>query len=151
MEDLNAIALRYQTDKSSQHHNYSPAYERITHGMRDKVKGLLEIGILLSPDPATSAKSLKMWAEYFPNAKVVGIDIDERYQHDFGPRISCVFGDSSRKSVLDKAVSLMPEVNIIIDDASHVFRYAFATFEYLFTKLAPGGGLLHRGCAAWQG
>lgn len=136
---LDELALKYGTDKASNHHNYTKIYEGMFEPIRDKVTGILEIGIGGKNYKGIMGSSLKMWADYFHNAEIVGIDIDPTADVDFGSRISVVIGDQTRRSVLEKSLKKLPSVDIIIDDGAHKNNLTVATFEYLWPKLEPGG------------
>jgi RHS repeat-associated protein len=66
---LDEIGLKFGTDKSSIYHNYLSFYERFFERYRDEPIKLLEIGV-------AGGASLAMWNEYFPQALIVGADID---------------------------------------------------------------------------
>lgn len=136
---LDALATRYGTDKASGHHDYVSIYERYFGSLTGTTRGLLEIGVGGVNYRGVVGSSLKMWADYFPQAQVVGIDIDPSAAGDYGQRIQVVIGDQTRRSVLDRALSLLPAADIIIDDGAHMNVLTIATFEYLFPKLRPGG------------
>ncbi|MCA1439327.1 class I SAM-dependent methyltransferase [Ensifer sp. IC4062] len=136
---LDEYALEYGTDKASNHHNYTAIYDRVFSPVREQTRGILEIGIGGANYKGVAGSSLKMWASYFPNAKVAGIDKDPSAYADYGDRITAVIGDQTRRSVLEKALSFLPSIDIIIDDGSHVNNLTIATFEYLWKRLRPGG------------
>lgn len=136
---LDELAIKYGTDKGSDHHNYCETYQHYFGPIKDDVTGLLEIGIGGKNFHGVAGGSLKMWEAYFTNAHICGVDIDPSAQQDYGPRISAVIGDQTLKSVLDQAIATLPSVDIIIDDGSHMNNLTVATFEYLFEKLRPGG------------
>lgn len=65
-------------------HNYSRIYSQLFHGRRDAIKDVLECGIG-SNNPtvdgfmginAQVGASLRVWREFFTNARIVGVDID---------------------------------------------------------------------------
>lgn len=136
---LDEYAIEYGTDKASTHHNYTAIYERAFSPIRETTKGLLEIGIGGVNYKGVAGSSLRMWASYFSNAHVVGVDIDPSADKDYGDRVSVVIGDQTRRSTLDKALGLLPSVDIIIDDGAHINNLTVATFEYLWPRLRPGG------------
>ena len=44
----------------------------------------------------------------------MGVDRDDRLKNlDFGPRIHVIIGDTNRKSILDRAYSLLPSVVVV--------------------------------------
>jgi hypothetical protein len=69
MRSLDKIAIHYGTDKSSYIHNYCVKYEKWLPFNRLEPITILEIGVL-------GGQSLSTWREYYPNATVVGLDID---------------------------------------------------------------------------
>lgn len=136
---LDELAIKFGTDKSSKHHNYTRIYQSEFAALRETARGVIEIGIGGQTYRGTAGASLKMWAEYFPNAQVVGVDLDPTTDANYGERIHVVIGDQTSRSVLDKATRLVPSVDIIIDDGSHQNNLTIATFEYLFQYLRAGG------------
>lgn len=139
MNYLDQLAIYYNTDKASNHHNYTKIYNEIFEKRRDDIKGVIELGIMVNENKKKYGSSLQMWRDYFPYATVVGIDKDPKTQIDYGERIIAVLGNQISKTTLDKACSLLPQIDIIIDDASHINLLTINTFEYLFKKLSPGG------------
>lgn len=140
-DSLDDIALKYPTDKSSIHHNYTEYYQQILGPRRYMIRGLLELGVgIWSEDKTKWGPSLRMWRDWLPNAQIVGLDQHPAPHADFGERIAFVQADQCSKSGLDHALeSLNNLVDVIIDDASHINKLTISTFTYLFPKLAPGG------------
>lgn len=136
---LDEYAIEYGTDKASTHHNYTAIYDRTFAPVKDSTNGVLEIGIGGKNYKGVVGSSLKMWASYFTNAQIVGVDIDKSADLDYGDRITAVIGDQTRRSVLEKALKILPSVDIIIDDGAHINNLTVATFEYLWPRLRPGG------------
>lgn len=136
---LDVLASKYGTDKASTHHNYVAIYEKYFEAISSSTRGLLEIGVGGVNYRGVAGSSLRMWADYFPQAQVVGIDIDPSAAGEYGERVHVVIGDQTRRSVLNRAISLLPSIDIIIDDGAHMNVLTIATFEYLFPKLRPGG------------
>lgn len=64
---LEKLVDNSRTDKNTIH-SYLPVYENLLIKNKFKAKNILEIGI-------QDGGSIKLWADYFINAKVVGIDI----------------------------------------------------------------------------
>ena len=64
---LHDLGIKYHTDKAYLH-NFCNDYEKL---LRKDVKTLWEIGIL-------DGASLRMWSEYYPNAKIIGYDIEDK-------------------------------------------------------------------------
>lgn len=98
MRELDALALKERTDKSSHHHNYIDYYGRTFQELRDSPLHLLEVGLGTTSDPKTHKSSmwllkngykdmsdyqpgasLRMWGGFFthPAARLDGFDIAE--------------------------------------------------------------------------
>lgn len=73
--DLRKLAKKHGTDKSV--HGYCPHYERRFAGWRHKPITLLEIGV-------DAGASMRMWRDYFPNAKITGVDINPSWMPNDG-------------------------------------------------------------------
>jgi hypothetical protein len=125
---LNEIGLKYDSDKSSNYHNYLTLYERYLADIREKECIIVEIGIL-------NGDSLKILSEYFPNSTIIGIDIlDKSYLTIKNCKI--IQGDQSDRNFLN---SIVDGVDIIIDDGSHKMSHQQISLGFLFKKLKNGG------------
>lgn len=129
MKSLNEIGLECGTDKSTMTHCYLETYEHYLSGWRDKEFTLLEIGV-------AAGNSLRMWREYFHNAKVYGIDINPDCA-GYGEGI--FIGSQTDAGFLDGLLAKIGTPDIIIDDGSHVGQDMIFTFKHLFPKMASGG------------
>lgn len=129
MKTLDQLGLRHGTDKSSMTHHYLNTYEHYLKDWRDKEFTLLEIGV-------AAGNSMKMWKEYFPNAKVYGIDTNpDCAGYVDGVRI----GSQTDPAFLDSLLAEIGAPDLIIDDGSHVGADMEWSFRYLFPKMKPGG------------
>ncbi len=128
---LDEIALKYNTDKSSELHNYTEKYEKYFDALRNEKLKILEIGI-------QNGYSLKTWKEYFPNATIVGIDIAPcaEFAED---RIIPVRGSQSDTAFLKKLNDDHGPFDIIIDDGSHNSNDMKITMDFMFPLLSKGG------------
>jgi hypothetical protein len=61
----------YITDKNTSH-SYLPLYEELLNGKKFSAKNVIEIGI--GDFNAKNGGSIAMWRNYFPNAKIHGVD-----------------------------------------------------------------------------
>ena len=129
MKSLNTIALECGTDKATSTHGFTKTYERYFESIRHLPFTLLEIGV-------AAGGSLKMWREYFPNAKVYGIDNNPDCAN-YGEGI--FIGNQNDLGFLDSVLEKIGAPNIIIDDGSHYGPDMIKTFDYLFPKMAPKG------------
>jgi hypothetical protein len=135
MKFLTLLANKHKSDKGTEYgskHNFSDIYDDYFINFKDKSINILEIGV-------NDGSSLKMWYEYFPNATIIGLDIDDKtcFNND---RISCGILDQSKKDHLEHFVkNINIEFNIILDDGSHHISDQQLTFGYLFPLLKSTG------------
>ena len=134
MVALTDIANKYETDKAI-HTHYLRNYEQYFGSMRDERVRLLELGI-------KEGGSLLLWRDYFPNALIVGLDIEAVDLKDASGRIHTYQGMQQDTQLLDQiARENAPEgFDIIIDDCSHIGELTRISFWHLFDNhLKPGG------------
>lgn len=131
MKSLDELAIHFGTDKSSKGHSYTQYYELMLGGLRDKEVNLLEIGV-------DKGASLQMWDAYFNRALIWGIDIEDKSQYD-GARIKTLVCDQSSPDSLADLKANVPELDIIIEDGSHVGSHQFTSFVELYPHLKVGG------------
>ena len=123
MTDLCFLATKYGTDKGPAGHNYTPRYDAHFAPFRNESFNLLEIGVF-------EGASLRMWRDYFPNAHIIGIDIN--------PVPDDVQGRTWRGDV--KNYTSNPSLfRVIIDDGSHDPNDVCIAFERLWPAVEPGG------------
>lgn len=130
--NLDEIAIKYGTDKSSKSHAYCKYYDMMFSHLIDKGIRLFEIGV-------DKGDSLLMWAEYFKNATVIGADLRADYEYLHTDRINTVVMDQSSKGDLILVAELYNDFDIIIDDGSHQSADMILSFETLFPYLKSGG------------
>ena len=134
MPDLNldAIGLAQKTDKSSLCHDFLQLYDRILGGIRYEPVKLLEIGVY-------DGGSVRMWEEYFPRGKIVGVDIDARTARHRSERIDIEIVDQSNVEQLHGLAQTHGPFDVIVDDGSHVWDHQITSLRYLFPWVKPGG------------
>ena len=137
MSELHQIALKYPTDKATTH-NYMPHYQFHFEGMRHERISLLEIGIGGYADSRGGGGSLRMWKEYFTEARIFGFDIAPKFGLD-DERIRTWQGDQTDLEFLDRICGDIGDLDIVIDDGSHVPSHVIKTFEFIFPRMSPGG------------
>lgn len=137
LDPLSELAVKHKTDKWGGHF-YTQHYHHHFNSLRNEKINLLEIGIGGYDDPLKGGESLRMWQDYFPNARIYGIDIADKSSHDT-ERIKTFRGSQVDHQFLDRAVKEIGRVDIIIDDGSHINTHIIDTFKYLFPKLNNDG------------
>ena len=156
---INQLCQNYGTDKGGgiassrppfDSHNYSDIYELLFRMHKEDVKLVIECGIGTNNPKLESSMgvygkpgaSLGMWKEYFPNAKIIGLDIDKQilFSED---RIETYYCDQSNnesiRSFVEKSSLNKSSVDIIIDDGLHTFAAGKAFFEGIIEYLADNG------------
>ena len=128
--ELNQIGHHTGTDKADHIHNYLNKYEFFLSRWKDSVFTLLELGIF-------RGDSLKMWQEFFPNAKIIGVDINEKCKQFENERTKVVIADLSLEEELQSLASW--GASVIIDDASHIWSHQIKAICTLFSTLPHGG------------
>ena len=152
--DLCWIGRKYDTDKSSQRdnvsdhcdrhcHPYSIFYDALFKFKRDAPIVIAELGIL-------RGASLRMWAEYFPNARIYGFDHDVTIIKKFqeSPNIDldrvCVgrMDVTDPLSITNGFAETKTMFDVIIDDTTHEFHDQINIIKHARPFLKPGGVLI---------
>jgi len=130
-------------------HNYTILYHQLFEDLRDKPIRIFELGLgtqntnILSAMHSTYVvgASLRGWAEYFPNAKVYGADIDHEIIFK-EPRIMTYFCDQTNPYIIKTLwdhKELEEPFDIIIEDGLHTFDANVCFFENSIHKVKKGG------------
>lgn len=133
MTDLLECFRRYGCDKGWRHH-YDAVYEPLLEPLRELPITLLEVGVFVGA-------SLSAWADYFPNARICGVDTFSRVPRwalpaMAHPRITGYHCDSTKGIPEGFALG---SVDVIIDDGDHAPESQIATFGHYFPLLKSGG------------
>jgi hypothetical protein len=107
---------------------YGQEFERL----RNEPMTIFEIGI------KKEGGSVKLWHDYFPKARIVGLDLEKRVFKDH-PRVVARAGDQSDPAVLNSIIAEFAPFGIVIDDGSHVPEHQILGFETLFPHIRDGG------------
>lgn len=156
-KSLTELANHYGSDKGTvgpsatwSAHNYTDVYEAYLEGYRQSPLAILEIGLgvtgerwkanIVQGRNAQGGASLRMWYDYFPQAKIYGIDINACSYLD-NERIMTFVADQGRVEDLEAFTAAAGEVafDVIIDDGSHRPDHQQVSFSYFFHKLKVGG------------
>lgn len=123
---LAEIGFKHQTDKAITH-LYMNNYERYFGDIRGDELTILELGV-------AGGASIATWREYFPNAKVYGIDNNPACAGE-----GIYIGSQIDVEFLARVISEIGLPDIIIDDASHYGPFTIKTFGVLFPFVRPNG------------
>ena len=137
VDPLTRHAILRGTDKWGPHF-YTPVYHELFQHLRELPIRLLEIGVGGHESSLTGGASLSMWADYFPHARIIGIDVAEK-QVVTHPRVMVLQGPQEDAAFLARVVAEHGPFDIVIDDGSHVPAHVRASFDALFPTLADAG------------
>ena len=134
---LTEIANKYGSDKGTSGpskewgaHNYTDIYDAYLEKIRFFEISLLEIGIgvrgenfdakIVHGSNYSGGASLKMWFDYFPNANILGIDINPASHLDNDRTQTFIVNQGSVED-LQRFIDVTDgiEFDVIIDDGSH--------------------------------
>jgi hypothetical protein len=127
---MKQISDDVKCDKST-YHNYTDIYPIFLEQFRDSEFNLFEIGI-------EQGKSFELWKQYFPLAKIYGMDINTSFIDKRGEVFQ---GDQSDINDLTKTIAKIGKCKVIIDDGSHVASHQIDTFTYLFDHMLEDNGV----------
>lgn len=134
MKTLTEIYEKYKpinnigSDKGSRH-NYIDTYEKLFL-KREKIN-LLEIGV-------NTGHSLQLWADFFKDSNIVGIDITaSNYKFNDNKNVNFIVSDATKPDIVNKIPNL--KYDYIIDDGSHIVQDQVNSFKNLFGCLNKDG------------
>jgi hypothetical protein len=128
---LDELGMLEGTDKSSLNHDYLRHYERAFSHLRSTCINVLELGV-------QGGQSLRMLARFFPNATIVGLDMNPQCKRHEADRIRVFIGSQDDERLLGEICATYPPT-IVIDDASHQGGPTLASLDAVFPAVLPGG------------
>ncbi|WP_158742209.1 class I SAM-dependent methyltransferase [Acidisphaera sp. L21] len=137
LDALTRAAIRHGSDRYGGH-LYTPIYHALFQHMREQPLRFLEIGVGGYSSEKAGGLGLKMWAEYFPNASIHGLDV-ERKTLSLSPRVKVHQGSQVDYDLLDRLSREAGPFDIIIDDGSHAVDHMVGSFRHLYPAMAPNG------------
>jgi len=135
--NLTKLAQFYGTDKWGSHF-YAQHYSQHFKSIRKNKIRLLEIGVGGYENTLAGGESLRMWKKYFPSGQIFGIDIFDKSVLE-EKRIKMFRGSQIDENFLNYVIDHTDNLDIIIDDGSHINQHIIASFKVLFPKLKQGG------------
>lgn len=141
--DLCRIAMKYTTDKCfiRKWHSYTEVYDHYLSNRRQSCRQLLEMGIGVPSCMGENYQigaSLFMWRDYFPNAHIQAIDLDEEAMVHGVSRITTRICNQIDAQSLLKIFSA-DQFDVILDDGSHQPEHQIESFKILWPKVATHG------------
>jgi predicted O-methyltransferase YrrM len=124
--NLDDFNYKHGTDKNTVHDYVNGFYEEGLAPYKQKALSVLEIGIYFGA-------SIKLWREYFPNAKIYGADIFDRVLPEFKniENTELIFGDAYATEFLDNDLKF----DVIIDDGPHTLESQIQFIRKYHSKL----------------
>ncbi len=146
MNELKKLADKYGSDKGALKHDYTDIYTELFEPIRNLKLNILEMGV-------DSGASIRMWLDFFPNAKIMGLDKDEnpgvddnRYVHFYGSQAHSNLYEIVSSNLLDIFDSLC--FDIIIDDCSHETELTIYSYVSLRRMINKNGLYIIEDCKA---
>jgi hypothetical protein len=113
--------------------HYFDIYERHFERFRGRKPVMLEIGVM-------GGGSLAMWKEYFgPDCKIIGLDINPECGQHANEGIDIFIGSQDDPDVIAQITEKYPQIDIVIDDGSHLSRHMVKTFELIYNHISSNG------------
>lgn len=151
MDDICDRFNYYGSDKDR--NGYLQCYYTLFNRIRNDPVTVLEVGIgTMIPGVSSSMQgyalegykpggSLRAWRDFFPNGRIIGLDVQPDTQFDDEQRIETYLCSSIEKDKVDTLMEVLgrPQLDIIIDDGSHLDDHQLQTLKNLYPYLKPGG------------
>ena len=135
--NLDRLGTIYGTDKNGIH-SYTQHYNTHFRSLKYKRMNIFEIGLGGYKHPHYGGNSLRMWKRYFPYSQIYALDIyDKSFLEE--DRIRIFQGSQVDKEIIDQVLDEAGELDLIIDDGSHMNEHVIGSFELLFPRLKSGG------------
>jgi predicted O-methyltransferase YrrM len=129
--ELEKLACQFKVGKLF--YDYLKRYDQFLRDKRHSATRVLEVGV-------DKGLSLKMWAQYFKNAEIIGVDREQNCLDYQDERTKVIICNSSSPQILDRLKEIKAtEFDVVIDDGSHWYWDQVDTFKHLFPLLKPGG------------
>ena len=113
--------------------HYFDIYERHLARFRGKSPVMIEIGVW-------GGGSLAMWKEYFgPGSRIIGIDINPECKVHEADGVEVFIGSQDDPALINSIFAKYPQVDIVLDDGSHIMRHMISSFELMYNRVQPNG------------
>ena len=169
--ELNRLCHKYGTDKGQavetlgEHalnrvvHNYADFYHFLFSNKRQNISRVFECGIGTNNEALVSSMgkdgipgaSLRVWREYFPNALIMGADIDEECIFEES-RISTYLVDQTDSESIRRMWAKIgnEKYDLMIDDGLHTLVGGKILFENSISLLAEDGFYIIEDVNPWD-
>jgi len=120
--------------KRKKYSDIVPEYGEIPYAFSEANSGVIAFN-----DSTRTQTFLKMWKEYFPNAKIYGLDIDPNCLKYEDERTKIFICDQNNEKDLKNVNEKLKNIDIILDDGSHKYEHMIKSFSFLFSCLKKDG------------
>lgn len=129
MNNLTKLGHKFGTDKVDEHHSfagecYTDIYHKYLQHLQNEEFNFLEIGV-------RNGASVKMWSEYFPRARIIGLDIDPLCKQYESDRINIEIGSQGDKEFIESLVKKYGKFRVVLDDGSHINTLTLDSLQLL--------------------
>lgn len=120
------------TNRCDKWSNYFEVYESHLNKFVNRSPTLVEVGV-------AGGGSLEMWLKYFgEGSQIYGIDIQPQVEKVDG--VNLIIGDQNNKEFWNAFLKqIVTDIDIFIDDGSHVNSHQILTFMEVWPKIKDGG------------
>jgi SAM-dependent methyltransferase len=142
--ELSSVSNPYSWES----HSYADFYDLIFNHRRRSIDSVLECGIGTTNtdipnnmgEHGNPGASLRVWRDYFPNADVIGIDIDDDVMFSEN-RIETYCVDQTSAASIDDFLSAtdVDTFDVIVDDGLHEYHANVSLFEHTIDRLSDDG------------
>lgn len=129
---LNDLGIATKTDKSSVEHNYLEHYEALIPFERADEFTFVEIGVF-------RGSSARMWAQWFANATILGLDKKLPSGKKFPKNLKLVTADATKQDVVRRIQKRFSRPGVVLDDGSHIWDEQEKALRLFWDWLEPGG------------
>ena len=109
---------RNSSDKEVYHKYITNFYSEKFSKFKNENINILEIGVLYGD-------SLKLWDDFFINARIYGADIQNIIRHNYSDKVSLIFENAYSEEFLEKMKTNNLYFDIIIEDGPHTLDTQF--------------------------
>lgn len=136
---LDELFLKHGSDKGALKngepkscHEYGAFYEHKLNFLRNEPITILEIGLC---NTDVGVPSLEAWKEWFPKAKIIGVDIRD-FTHFSSDRVQIFVANQADNDAMGAIAEQVGPFDIVIDDGSHLYADIIASLKVIlpYTK-----------------
>jgi hypothetical protein len=135
-----------RTDKNTRH-SYLDLYQNLLVAKKETAQNVLEIGIGDGGQGITNGGSIKLWHDYFVNAKVYALDIQhidaiwDGLKHNDSIILHTSVDAYSKEFVQSKFLDKEIKFDMMLDDGPHTLE-SMKSFITLYSPLLADNGIL---------